>query len=148
MDGRPEIQYRTVYSRAFTYFQHRATGTGQMRSNLKTRALEAAFLTVLLASSPAGAEQAPTLELELRNGELAGDQDTFRFKAGNEFHIRWISDRTVDLHLHGYDVTTHAGPGEPGEMRFTGSVTGRFPVTSHGADGEHRTLIYVEIHPQ
>lgn len=100
----------------------------------------------------AGAEQATTLTLELQNRELVGDQYTFRFREGDQISILWNSDEAVDLHLHGYDLTVPAAPGAPGEMRFTGSTTGRFPVTSrgsaHGGSSEHRVLIYIEIHPE
>lgn len=103
----------------------------------------------MFAGVPAGAGQTAALRLELQNGELVGESDTFRFTESEVISILWTSDRAVELHLHGYDVTVQAGPDAPGEMRFTGSVTGRFPVTSHSAgSGEHRTLIYIEIHPR
>lgn len=109
-------------------------------------------LLALAAGIAGGAEPAATLRLELESRELVGGSDTFRFKEGEEISILWTSDEAVELHLHGYDLTVLASPGAPGEMRFTGSATGRFPVTSHGsADGgssEHRTLIYIEIYPE
>lgn len=93
--------------------------------------------------------QVDLLNLELKGGRLVGDSDTFRFTEGREIRILWTSDEAVELHLHGYDLSVVSAPGAPGEMSFTGSVTGRFPVTSHGAvDDGHQTLIYIEIHPR
>lgn len=109
-------------------------------------------LLALAAGIAGAAEPAATLRLELESRTLVGDSDTFRFREGEEISILWISDEAVELHLHGYDLTVPAAPGAPGEMRFTGSSTGRFPVTSHGSaggeSGEHHTLIYIEIYPE
>lgn len=105
-------------------------------------------LLTLAAGAPAGAGQADALSVELRAGEVFGDTDTFRFKEGDEIRIRWTSDETVELHLHGYNLTATPGPGVPAMMAFTGTATGRFPVTRHAAGGDHHTLLYIEIHPR
>jgi hypothetical protein len=65
------------------------------------------------------------------------------------------------LHLHGYDIETRVGPGEPAVTAFAARWTGRFPVAVHSAgaprrEGEaspgsthhHRALLHVEIHPR
>lgn len=115
-------------------------------------ALICLVLLALAAGNTAGAGQGTTLTLELESGKLVGDSDTLRIREGEELSILWTSDEAVELHLHGYDLTTRAAPGVPGEMRFTASATGRFPVTSHGStggeSGDHRALIYIEIYPE
>lgn len=118
---------------------------------LKT-AIKCMVLLAIVSVMPAGAARAATASLTLEGGELVGDSDTFRFTEGDEIIILWTSDESVELHLHGYDLTVPVARGEPGEMRFTGSITGRFPVTSHGSTdsgpGGHRALIYIEIYPE
>jgi hypothetical protein len=115
-------------------------------------AAKSLILLALAAVMSAGADPETTVNLELEKGELVGGSDTFRFREGEHIDILWTSDEPVELHLHGYDLTVSASPEAPGELRFTGSITGRFPVTSHGSadggPGGHRVLIYIEIHPE
>lgn len=109
-------------------------------------------LLALASAAPAGAGQAGAVAVTVEGGEITGDSDTFRFTEGEEIVILWTSDAAMELHVHGYDLTVPANPEAPAEMRFTGTIPGRFPVTSHGAAGDapggHHTLIYIEIYPE
>ena len=51
------------------------------------------------------------------------------------------------LHLHGYDLETQAAPGLDGVMSFVARAAGRFPVETHDAQGRHRAVVYIEVHP-
>jgi hypothetical protein len=74
---------------------------------------------------------------------------------GDVVTIRWHSDESVHLHVHGYDLVAHVEPDRALAMPFEARATGRFPVTSHGfggemdAGGHHgRALLYIEVHPR
>lgn len=152
----PEMQYRAVTQRGFNVFSLPKYGTGEMLTKLPGTILEtAAMCLVLLAlasAAPTGAGQAGAVGVTVEGGKVVGESDTFRFTEGEEIVILWTSDTAMELHVHGYDLTVPATPGRPAEMRFPGSIAGRFPVTSHGAAGDapdgHRTLIYIEIYPE
>ena len=88
-----------------------------------------------------------SFEVRLENGKAVG-QRTLRATQGDSVRIVWHSDRDAALHLHGYDIQIAARPGEPAVMRFEALATGRFPVELHGADGRHRPILFIEVHPR
>jgi hypothetical protein len=87
-------------------------------------------------------------EITLENGRLAGGPRTLQAVRGERVELLWISDRTVTLYLHGYDIEVTVDAGSPQRMTFTARATGRFPVEVHGGSGRDRTLIHVEVHPR
>lgn len=86
-------------------------------------------------------------DLALVKGRVSGP-DTLRVKKGDRVELRWSSDRTIVLHLHGYDLEREVTPQAPAVMSFAARLAGRFPVSEHrhGA-GHHRALVYLEVHP-
>lgn len=96
-----------------------------------------------------GAAQARVFELALRNGDLAVEQRVVRVRQGDDVTLRWTTDRTLTLHLHGYDIETRLSPAAPASMRFTARASGRFPIESHAhGQGGHRVLAHVEVLPR
>lgn len=79
--------------------------------------------------------------------EVPDELRTIRVPQGSELTLRWEGDVKLDLHLHGYDVHVTAKPGEIAEMSFHAHATGRFPVEAH-ANGGHRRILYIEVHPE
>jgi len=81
-------------------------------------------------------------------------KNVLRVKQGDAVELKWQTDETVKLHLHGYDIEKTAVPGKPALMKFIAKATGRFPVTSHGFGGakDHShgkgALFYLEVHPK
>lgn len=86
-------------------------------------------------------------EVDVHEGKVAKRQRTLRVTEGDKVAITFTSDRPIELHLHGIDVTVHVAPGTPSVMAFQAKTAGRFPVEAHGT-GRHGGLLYVEVHPR
>lgn len=111
----------------------------------------AALVLVLLSSGGARAEEL-TFDLKVERGRVAPDQRLIRVKQGDVVRLRWSTDRTMDLHLHGYDVEKRIEPGSVSELTFTARATGRFSVEVHvakrGGGHSHAPLVQIEVHPR
>lgn len=88
-----------------------------------------------------------TFTVEIANGRVKGD-GTLKARQGEQVELRISSDQPIELHLHGYEVTTKVNPPAVALMAFKANVPGRFPVHEHrtGA-GNHRALLFIEVHP-
>ena len=91
------------------------------------------------------------VDIVVRNGTVVGSRSV-RVTKGDTVVLRWTSDRKLDLHLHGYDVTATVGPGTPAEMKVYARATGRFPVAIHvpgsAASGHgHHNIFHLEVYP-
>jgi hypothetical protein len=94
-----------------------------------------------------------TVDIEIRNGKVVG-KNSVRVTRGDAVQLRWRSDKALELHLHGHDVTIQVGPGMPADMTLRAHATGRFPVEIHGAKKSsgghshgHKPLYYLEVYP-
>ncbi len=116
-------------------------------------------LTMLaLAFTPmAFAQEERTVRLEVTDRQVSGDAvevagglGVVRVTQGDRVELRWTSDETTELHLHGYNVEIELAPGEEGVMAFDARATGRFAIEGHGFGGDHaeKTLIYIEVLPR
>jgi hypothetical protein len=102
---------------------------------------------------PAHGDNAKTVDITIKNGQVVGKKSA-RVTRGDTVVLRWRSDKRLELHLHGYDVTATVNPGSPAEMKIVARATGRFPVEVHGQSGSsgghghgHKTLFHLEVHP-
>ena len=86
-------------------------------------------------------------ELHIHEGKVILDDQTIRVTQGDHIEVTWSSDKSIELHLHGYDIHTYVAPNSPAIMHFKAHATGRFPVEIHGKS-EHSALIYIEVHPK
>jgi hypothetical protein len=118
--------------------------------------LGGAAILVLLAAASAVRSDAPRLvAISLVDGKASGSALTtsasrapaLLLRQGERVELRWSSDRSMALHLHGYDRETRAAPGLDGVMSFVARAAGRFPVETHDAQGRHRAVVYIEVHP-
>ena len=64
---------------------------------------------------------------------------------GDRVNLEITSDHPIELHLHGYDLTEEVEPGEPGELSFEATNTGRFAIEDHETETELGTLL---VHPR
>ena len=92
-------------------------------------------------------------ELRIEKGRVHADKRLIRVKQGDAVKLRWSTDQTTILHLHGYDIETEVEPGAVVEMRFIARATGRFPVSVHkpkqgGGHTHDPPLIHVEVVPR
>ena len=107
----------------------------------------AVFAAVLLCALPAHAEQ-ERVAIDLSALSASANPPTWRVNQGSRVEIVVSTEEPAELHLHGYDLSIEAEPGEPGVLRFDASVAGRFPLTRHGHGGGHDSpLGYLEIYP-
>jgi hypothetical protein len=111
----------------------------------------ALLLAALPLISPAHADT-KAKEITIRNGAVVGEK-SLRASRGDLVILRWRSDRRVELHLHGYDVSATVTPEAPAEMKIDARATGRFPVEIHGAPPPrgghgHKTIFYLEVYPE
>ncbi|HET9175940.1 MAG TPA: hypothetical protein VFN84_06245 [Pseudolabrys sp.] len=105
-----------------------------------------------LAVSGAKADEL-TFELRIERGHVPANMRLIRVKQGDVVKLRWSSDRSIALHLHGYDIERKIEPGVVAEMTFTARATGRFPVQEHqAASGGGHThgapIVQVEVLPR
>jgi FtsP/CotA-like multicopper oxidase with cupredoxin domain len=99
----------------------------------------------LLVASAAAAQPARVFDVAVAEGRPAV---TIRVTRGDDVELRWSSERSVTLHLHGYDIEGTVAPGAPAVMAFKAHIAGRFPVSEHAHAGRHgRTVLYLEVHP-
>ena len=109
-----------------------------------------------LAIAPAAAEEPPAKVIEARIAQRQvvappeALEGAIRITQGQVIELRWTSDETVELHLHGYDLELHVTPDAPAAMIIEAFAAGRFPITSHGwgdAGHGHDALTYLEVYP-
>lgn len=104
--------------------------------HLRLRAIAFAVAAGMLLSLAACEDREPqerTINLDLRGGEVAGGDATWRVDQGDEVTLIVTSDQPVNFHLHGYDFEQDVEPGKPAEFAFTANATGSFPITIHHA---------------
>ena len=114
-----------------------------------------AFLVITSAAfftSPAAAEM-KSFDIQIEERQVVGENKVVRVTQGDEVLMTWRTDESVAVHLHGYDIEQHVEVGVTAEMSFVAHATGRFPVTSHGFEGQHEShghqaLLYFEVHPE
>jgi heme/copper-type cytochrome/quinol oxidase subunit 2 len=60
---------------------------------------------------------------------------------GDPVNLQITSDRPIEFHLHGYDLTEEVEPGETAELSFEATDTGRFAIEDHNTDAEIGVLL-------
>ena len=113
-----------------------------------------AMLTIAaLCACPAGAQTAvQTYDIRVDHG--VANTPLIRVQQGDWVRLRWVSDRPIVLHLHGYDIERKVEVGAVAEMSFLARAAGRFPVEEHkpSAAGGHShgdaPLVRIEVYPK
>ncbi len=124
---------------------------------LRILGVVAALAGLVLAAAPFGAvaqAREVTFDLKIVQGKVAAAMQLIRVKQGDAVRLRWTSDRTIILHLHGYDIEKKVEPGTVADMAFEARATGRFPVEEHSPAAKgghahgHAPLVRIEVLPQ
>ena len=113
--------------------------------------IAALAIAIFTAPCPAQTGGVQRFDLRIENGRLAESRNVIAVKRHDRVEINWRADQRTILHLHGYDIEIAAGPDKPETMSFVARATGRFPIETHagqGKAGQHRILIYLEVHPR
>jgi plastocyanin len=90
-------------------------------------------------SSDVGETQEEPVALAINGNNMSPDEVSVT--EGDEVTLQIISDRPIEVHLHGYDLEEVAGAEEPGELSFEATMTGRFPIEDHDTEVELGTLL-------
>lgn len=85
--------------------------------------------------------------LAILDGRLAESAPTLQVSEGDEVVLELTSDRDLELHLHGYDLSFTLSAGLLALWRIPAVHSGRFPLEVHGGAGGDRLLLYLEVHP-
>ncbi len=93
------------------------------------------------------------INIRIENRKVVTPQKTIRVVELDVVELRYMSDETVKLHLHGYDRKIQIRPGKQAVMSLTARATGRFPITSHGWGEKghghgHNVLTHFEVYPR
>lgn len=113
-------------------------------------------------------------ELTIEKRSVAVAHNVIRVLQGQRVELRWLTDESASIHLHGYDIQASLKPGTAVVWSFDADTTGRFPIEVHGfGDAEEpaqlhdhsdhhdhpsqepasaagtvgKTLLYFEVHP-
>lgn len=89
--------------------------------------------------SSAGGPQEQTLNLAIKGNTMTPSEITVG--EGDKVNLQITSDNPVELHLHGYDLEKEVEPGEPAELSFDATITGRFDIEDHDTDTELGVLL-------
>jgi hypothetical protein len=101
-------------------------------------------------TTPAGTEPAEPTEpdvtrIRIRGGEVVGGAADITATNGDIVRIVVSSDAPDDLHLHGYDVTRQAAPGQPARFRLKANIEGSFELESHVAEDAGREPVIARL---
>ena len=127
-----------------------------MRRRLTGAAVAVAIAICGARAVPAQETPPRMIEIVLREGRASGPDlpapargaPTLRLTRGERVELRWTSDRTMDLHLHGYGIELRATGDATTVMAFLARAAGRFAVETHDRAGRHLTVLYLEVHPR
>ena len=100
------------------------------RAGQTTPAAEKSGPTATAPSAPPRAAD----EIVVRGGRPEGGVQRVTVKKGDTVRLLVSSDRSDEIHVHGYDITRAAGPGRPARFRFAADVEGVFEIESHQAE--------------
>jgi hypothetical protein len=96
-----------------------------------------------VAPSPSGSHD--VFELVIKNGKLVSGPAVLQVHEGEQVTLHIRSDRSDELHLHGYDLHAQIKPGETVSLQLTANHTGRFGLELHKA---HTELGALEVYPR
>ena len=80
-----------------------------------------------------------TFDLAIVQGSMAPNE--ISVDEGDEIALRITSDSPVAFHLHGYDLESEVEPGEPTELSFTATISGRFEIENEQTRQELGVLL-------
>jgi FtsP/CotA-like multicopper oxidase with cupredoxin domain len=71
--------------------------------------------------------------VRIEGGAVAGGPQDIEVEQGETVRIVVTADAPDEIHLHGYDITRSAAPGQPARFRFVADAEGAFEIESHTA---------------
>jgi FtsP/CotA-like multicopper oxidase with cupredoxin domain len=83
--------------------------------------------------------------LTMRGGSVVGGAQDIEVERGDTVRIVVTSDAPDEIHLHGYDITRNAAPGQPARFRFRADAEGAFEIESHVAEDAGRDPLVARL---
>lgn len=90
-------------------------------------------------SSDSGETQEEPVALAINGNTMSPEEVSVT--EGNQVNLQITSDRPVEFHLHGYELEEELEPGEPAELSFGATMTGRFAIEDHDTEAELGALL-------
>ena len=104
------------------------------------------------ATAPAETEEEPppppepeVTRLRIRDGAVVGGPRDIDVERGDTVRIVVAADAPDEIHLHGYDITRNAAPGQPARFRFRANAEGAFEIESHVAEDAGRDPLVARL---
>lgn len=85
------------------------------------------------APAPSPTPTATVIEVTYAGGEVSGVDQRVAVKLGEQVVLRFTSDVTEEIHVHGYDLYADLAPGQPAEIAFKADLPGAYEVELHEA---------------
>ena len=85
-------------------------------------------------TEPAPPPEPQVTRIRLRGGSVVGGPKDIEVTRGETVRIVVAADAPDEIHLHGYDITRNAGPGQPARFSFKANAEGAFEIESHVAE--------------
>ncbi|MDQ4129097.1 MAG: cupredoxin domain-containing protein [Actinomycetota bacterium] len=79
-----------------------------------------------------GGPQEQTYDLAISGGTMSPEE--ISVDEGERVNLQITSDAPLEFHLHGYDLEKEVEPGEPAELSFDATTTGRFEIENHDTE--------------
>lgn len=83
--------------------------------------------------------------LRMQGGSVVGGAQDIEVERGDVVRIVVTSDAPDEIHLHGYDITRNAAPGQPARFRFRADAEGAFEIESHVAADAGRDPVVARL---
>ena len=100
-------------------------------------ATEPSFGTSTSGSTEGSQEK--TFGLTITGGTMTPNEITVR--EDDRVRLRITSDAPLEFHLHGYDLAKEVEAGEPAELPFDATITGRFEIENEQTHEELGALL-------
>ncbi len=91
------------------------------------------------SESTSAEPQQNNFNLAIRGGTMTPNE--INVSEGDHVNFRITSDSPIEFHVHGYDLEEEVEPGEPAELAFDATITGRFDIEDHDTDTELGVLL-------
>lgn len=80
-----------------------------------------------------------TYDLAISGGTMSPEE--ISVDEGERVNLQITSNAPLEFHLHGYDLEVEVEPGEPAELSFDATTTGRFEIENHDTESVLGTLL-------
>ncbi len=86
------------------------------------------------------------ISVVIKGGEVINHDGNIIVRKGENIRLVISSDKSLTVHLHGYDIEKEIVGHDTSIMEFIARATGRFVITSHSSEGMHADHSSQESH--